>query len=262
MLSHVYYLVVNAYNIFHLLMLSLNHTILFSSFSPVILFLKTLLNQHNLDEPFTGGLGSYKLYVLVSYHIEQYLLEGGTDEPAGVLLSFFYRYMDIATECRKHWKKNMPDIRKVPLSINVPIVGKDCAVADLSNVFRLDDCKVLFRICWSKLWQICCYHTSEIAKRGVKPLSILSSVLNIDRLRKQRNEKRLWVVQQLVALHGALEASKVPPMMPKPTTFLTKRKTDGNTVSFNNKKPKRRRLHNHDLLRKELVAGYNVQVPV
>ena len=41
----------------------------FCSFSKVVLFLKVLLSQHDLDKPFTGGLGSFKLYVLVASHV-------------------------------------------------------------------------------------------------------------------------------------------------------------------------------------------------
>jgi hypothetical protein len=40
-----------------------------SSFSPVVLLLKIVMAQQGLDKPFTGGLGSYKLYVLVAYHV-------------------------------------------------------------------------------------------------------------------------------------------------------------------------------------------------
>ena len=45
-----------------------------SSFAPVVLFLKVLLMQQDLDKPFTGGLGSYKLYVLVAHHVSIVLL--------------------------------------------------------------------------------------------------------------------------------------------------------------------------------------------
>ena len=39
------------------------------SFPVVVLVLKILLIQHGLDKPFTGGLGSFKLYVLVASHV-------------------------------------------------------------------------------------------------------------------------------------------------------------------------------------------------
>lgn len=39
------------------------------SFAPIVLVLKVLMVQQGLDKPFTGGLGSYKLYVLVAHHV-------------------------------------------------------------------------------------------------------------------------------------------------------------------------------------------------
>ena len=41
----------------------------YESFAHVVLLLKILLYQTDLDKPFTGGLGSYKLYVLVAHHV-------------------------------------------------------------------------------------------------------------------------------------------------------------------------------------------------
>jgi DNA polymerase sigma len=45
----------------------------YASFAPIVVFLKILLGQQELDKPFTGGLGSYKLYVLVAHHVSGYL---------------------------------------------------------------------------------------------------------------------------------------------------------------------------------------------
>jgi hypothetical protein len=39
------------------------------SFATVVLVLKVILSLHDLDKPFTGGLGSFKLYVLVANHV-------------------------------------------------------------------------------------------------------------------------------------------------------------------------------------------------
>jgi DNA polymerase sigma len=41
----------------------------FQSFAAVVLFLKAILAQQDLDKPFTGGLGSYRLYVMVAHHV-------------------------------------------------------------------------------------------------------------------------------------------------------------------------------------------------
>ena len=42
-------------------------------FSTTVLVLKILLAQHDLDKPFTGGLGSFKLYVLVANHVSRFV---------------------------------------------------------------------------------------------------------------------------------------------------------------------------------------------
>jgi hypothetical protein len=47
------------------------------SFAPVVLVMKVLLSQHALDKPFSGGLGSFKLYVLVASHVSQVVAVGG-----------------------------------------------------------------------------------------------------------------------------------------------------------------------------------------
>ncbi|CAM9946713.1 unnamed protein product [Choristocarpus tenellus] len=33
--------------------------------------LKVFLHQRGLDKPFTGGLGSFRLYGLLAYHLDQ-----------------------------------------------------------------------------------------------------------------------------------------------------------------------------------------------
>lgn len=45
----------------------------FDSFATVVLFLKILLQQMDLDKPFTGGLGSFRLYVLVANHVSCFI---------------------------------------------------------------------------------------------------------------------------------------------------------------------------------------------
>lgn len=57
----------------------------YKSFSPVVLILKVLLAQQDLDKPFTGGLGSFKLYVLVSHHVSLHDLAKERDESTSLL---------------------------------------------------------------------------------------------------------------------------------------------------------------------------------
>ena len=46
--------------------LVVKHSFVFVSFAPIVLLLKIILAQQGLDKPFTGGLGSYRLYVLAA----------------------------------------------------------------------------------------------------------------------------------------------------------------------------------------------------
>jgi hypothetical protein len=60
-------------------------------------FLKVYLGQLGLDAPFTGGLGSYKLYVLLAKHLLQQSAETGNDgvgtaQVGPLLLSFLKHY--------------------------------------------------------------------------------------------------------------------------------------------------------------------------
>jgi hypothetical protein len=44
----------------------------FFSFAPIVLLLKIILAQQGLDKPFTGGLGSYRLYVLAALAVSSF----------------------------------------------------------------------------------------------------------------------------------------------------------------------------------------------
>ncbi len=45
------------------------HSFLPFSFAPIVLLFKILLAQQGFDKPFTGGLGSYRLYVLTAFAV-------------------------------------------------------------------------------------------------------------------------------------------------------------------------------------------------
>lgn len=57
-------------------------------------FLKVFLQQLHLDKPFTGGLGSFKLYVLITQHClrSPQLIEDKDDPNLGLLLLTFLQY--------------------------------------------------------------------------------------------------------------------------------------------------------------------------
>jgi len=58
------------------------------------IFLKVYLHQQKLDEPYTGGLGSYRLYVMLSAHIERnpYFVKDPLNPDLGALLVSFLKY--------------------------------------------------------------------------------------------------------------------------------------------------------------------------
>lgn len=147
----------------------------------VVLFLKVLLSQQKLDAPFTGGLGSYKLYVLVAYHIHFHLAMGGSDRPGEVLMSFLYRF-----GCRGGTLKPKDGAKRTLLDQQTTLQGIDGACADLSNVFRLDECLDLFRACWERLKQ----STSQQKRQ-----SFLADLVCPAQLKLARDE-RIWRLQQ------------------------------------------------------------------
>lgn len=133
----------------------------------MVLLLKVLLAQQDLDKPFTGGIGSYKLYVMVAYHLQQHLALGGTDRPGEVLMAFLFRFGHV-------YGHNVDDQTRTKLTKNTALQycyrkGRDndnhdscnsdgddnglvAAEADLSNVFMLEQCMHLFQKSWERLW--------------------------------------------------------------------------------------------------------------
>ena len=67
----------------------------YDNVATVVLFLKILLEQVKLDKPFMGGIGSYKLYVLLAYHFEKHHALGCKDMPEEMVLSFFFRFGNV-----------------------------------------------------------------------------------------------------------------------------------------------------------------------
>lgn len=113
----------------------------------MVLLLKVLLAQNGLDEPFKGGLGSFKLYVLVTHHLQQHLELGGSDQPGEVLISFLFRYGEV----KGH---NVDEGSRTRLHKEVPVIEQSGSSADLSNVKHLFNCVDLFRNCWTRLWKV------------------------------------------------------------------------------------------------------------
>jgi len=132
------------------------------SFAPVVMVLKIILNQHDLDKPFTGGLGSFKLYVLVANHIQQHLANGGSVTPSEILMTFLYRYGDI----RSSYGNVNPNAR-TNLMRAVSVHCHDGGVVEVSQVFQIENCITVFKACWVRLLQVLTGSTTTCLLRYV-----------------------------------------------------------------------------------------------
>ena len=154
--------------------------VVLGSFAPVILIMKVLTSQQDLDKPFTGGLGSFKLYVLVAHHIEQHLSNGGRDRPSEVLLTLLYRY---GCPNSSKSKKTTTDLLGCQNRNSVIHCGK--GVCELVPVFKLEDCVAMFNECYFRLTD----RIQLAEERDSSKFSYLSSFIDCRRLREARE---LW----------------------------------------------------------------------
>jgi len=134
------------------------------------------LEQQDLDKPFTGGLGSYKLYVMVAYHLHRHLSLGGSDRPGEILLSFLFRFGHV----KGH---NVDELARTELSQDLPLQEDDGSSADLANVFQLEQCIHLFHCCWARLWR----WMRPIGKHD-EHKSLLADVVDASRLHLERQK--------------------------------------------------------------------------
>ena len=213
-----------------------------NSFSTVILFLKVLLAQQKLDQPFTGGVGSYKLYILVAHHIEKHLELGGCDRPGEVLYSFFFRY------CGKQAKNSL----RTHLSQDMVLNTSDGGSADLSNVFLLDHCVRLFEMCFERLNR----SLRSDRKEGIGDRSLLSRLIDAARLGRERSKllkdasaavHRLKLSSPKSGQKRAAPCSSSAKSPPSPAP------TKSGSAKLKTTSPRR------DLEASEIIAGYDAQ---
>ena len=141
----------------------------------VVLLLKVLLAQQGLDKPFTGGLGSFKLYVLVANHIERHLALGGSDSPAEILLMFLFRYGGV---------QGYPGVdphARTRLTQLMVIESEDGGSADMGGVYQVENCVKVFEACFLRL--------RKRLSQNVNPdHSMLWYVINSTILERKRRE--------------------------------------------------------------------------
>ncbi len=139
------------------------------------------MNQQGLDKPFTGGLGSYKLYVLVAYHIETHIANGGNDRPSEILISLLFRFGCVGSRC----DRLTTDL--VHLSNSGQMLSCDEGICDLTPIFRLPDCVEMFRECHERFTDRCLLIDDC---SGALQCSYLSSIIDCHSLREAREASK------------------------------------------------------------------------
>ena len=150
----------------------------FDSFAPIVLLLKVIMAQQDFDKPFTGGLGSYKLYVLVAYHIERHLAGGGKDRPSEVLISLLFRYGSIGAD-HDEATTNLEQLQNRDTSI-----ASDGGLCELAPIFRLGECINMFRECHRRLSDR--FLAEDNYDVDGRKISYLSSIIDCFRLSEAR----------------------------------------------------------------------------
>jgi len=151
--------------------------------------LKVLLGQQGLDKPFTGGLGSYSLYVLVTSHIERHVASGGSEEdPAEVLYSFFFRYGAV-----QHSNPKIVSGTRTKLSVDTVVQTEDGGSTDLSYCFQIESCVTLFEACWRILHK-------KLSGNFNRNHSILQFLVDAMKLELGRSQSKKQVSYKLNAI--------------------------------------------------------------
>jgi hypothetical protein len=200
----------------------------YCSFAPVVVVLKIIMSQQGLDKPFTGGLGSYKLYVLVAYHIEQHLALGGNDRPSEILISLLIRYGG-GNSGGGHHRNNRgsnatTDLEK--LKTQDEVLRCDGGTVELTPVFRLTDCVDMFHECYDRLLlsnttSIDEAHMSA-RKIATVPTSYLSRIIDCHRLKEARetSERRSRMSENSNNSRSQYSSSSSSTVIPSPHANL------------------------------------------
>lgn len=151
-------------------------------------------------------MGSYKLYVLVSYAIERHLELGGNDRPSEILLSFFYRYGQEPERYPRRKRRKLQNsntcffqqhqqqqLLKTILSQDVAInCSESNATADLSNVFQLQELVEVFHACYNILSKKISKMLPKAQARGFFQYTpLLGELIDVSHLSRERQQMLL-----------------------------------------------------------------------
>ena len=240
--------------------------------------LKVILNQHGLDKPFTGGLGSFKLYVLVANHvsgaytceldkatltlllmfslsiiflkfnekIERHLALGGSDDPAEILLMFLFRYGQVPG-----YSHVAASARTCLTQLMVIESGDGEASADMGGVHQVENCIKVFQACFFRL-------RDKLSQRTNPDHSILTHIIDARKLELKRRQcclKASLVAKYKRQNHSSMES--------KSTQKEGTRKCFENNLMTSSSQYHQEEdvtLLDTDDEAEQLMAGYNVMV--
>ncbi|RLN26700.1 hypothetical protein BBJ28_00012026 [Nothophytophthora sp. Chile5] len=141
-------------------------------FTTMVAFLKEFLHQFELDKPFTGGLGSFRLYMMVAYVFHRADSKNKTKRqpPVSALLLMFFELFG---------NKKLPNFLHERTQLPLPF--EDESHLDFGGVFRLADCVDTFAMAFDIL--------SSTGKLG--------SIIYEERLEQDREKSRKAIRQHV-----------------------------------------------------------------
>lgn len=148
----------------------------YNTFPAVTLLLKVLLHQTDLDKPFSGGLGSYKLYVMIAHHYKTHLSLGGGFSAAEIIMTFLYRYSNLDA------KEGLNCQTKTEIS-EPTMVKCDGGEADLNAGIKAARCADLFGVCYERIM-----HSLEQHQHGYD-VSMIASIIKSKNLKFARKNR-------------------------------------------------------------------------
>ncbi|OEU22309.1 hypothetical protein FRACYDRAFT_232464 [Fragilariopsis cylindrus CCMP1102] len=186
----------------------------FKSFSIIVVLLKVLLSQQGLDKPFTGGLGSYALYVLVASHIEHHLAMGGDDNPAEALYTFFFRYGAV-----KHSNPKISSSCRTELSQDMIIETQDGGSIDMKSCFQVGNCVTFFGACWRILHK-------RLSGNLNKKHSVLQFIIDAMKLELDRSRCKKQAGSKLREITGEknYQPTTIVSYPPRPSSVVSEKK--------------------------------------
>ncbi|TDH73569.1 uncharacterized protein CCR75_003096 [Bremia lactucae] len=108
-------------------------------FTTITIFLKEFLHQFDLNKPFTGGLGSYRLYIMVAYIFQRNdpKQRRCRQQPISSLLLLFFEVFG---------NKKQSNFLHEGTQLQLPLgVG---GFVDFRGIFRINECVVMFAMAY------------------------------------------------------------------------------------------------------------------